>query len=129
MGLRPETKLWWSQSKRDFRIAERNHANRDYEVSVFYCEQAAQKALKALLLHRTSEMPPKIHNLVELGRLVGVGGRPMRDFLAELTPHYMITRYPDAAGAVTSELYSGRLSLRFLRGTKKVMEWCRSRLR
>jgi HEPN domain-containing protein len=65
---------------------------------------------------------------VELGRLAGVG-RPMRDFLAELTPHYMITRYPDAAGAVTSDLYNGRLSLRFLRGTKKVMEWCRSRLR
>lgn len=128
MSLRPETKLWWAQAKRDFRIAERNHANRDYEVSVFYCEQSAQKALKALLLHRTSQMPPKIHNLVELGRLVGIG-RPMRDFLADLTPHYMITRYPDAAGAVTSDLYNGRLSLRFLRGTKKVMEWCRTRLR
>lgn len=128
MALSSETKLWWAQAKRDFRIAERNHANRDYEVCVFYCEQAAQKALKALLLHRTSQMPPKIHNLVELGRLVGVAD-PMRDFLAELTPHYMITRYPDAAGAVTSDLYSGRLSLRFLRGTKKVMEWCRTRLR
>jgi HEPN domain-containing protein len=128
MALRPETRLWWSQAKRDFRIAERNHANRDYEVSVFYCEQAAQKALKALLLHRTSQMPPKIHNLVELGRLAGVD-RLMRDFLAELTPHYMITRYPDAAGAVTSELYNGRLSLRFLRGTRKVMAWCRNRLR
>jgi len=128
MALRPETKLWWSQARRDFRIAERNHANGDYEVSVSYCEQAVQKALKALLLHRTSRMPPKIHNLVELGRLVGVE-RSMRDFLAELTPHYMITRYPDAAGAVTSELYDGRLSLRFLRGTRKVMEWCRNRLR
>ena len=128
MVLSPEAKLWWAQAKRDFRIAERNHANHDYEVSVFYCEQAAQKALKGLLLHRTSQMPPKIHNLVELGRLIGVS-RPMRDFLAELTPHYMITRYPDAAGAVTSDLYNGRLSLRFLRGTKKVMEWCRSRLR
>ena len=128
MALSPETKLWWSQAKRDFRIAERNHANRDYEVSVFYCEQAALKALKALILHRTSQMPPKIHNLVELGRRVAIG-RPMRDFLAELTPHYMITRYPDAAGAVTSDLYNGRLSLRFLRGTKKVMDWCRTRLR
>lgn len=128
MALKPETRLWWSRPKRDFPIAEHNHANRDYEVSVFYCEQAAQKALKALLLHRTFRMPPKIHNLVELGRLAGVG-RPMREFLAELTPHYMITGYPDAAGAVTSELYNGRLSLRFLRGTKKVMDWCRNRLR
>ncbi|MGQ0797295.1 MAG: HEPN domain-containing protein [Methanobacteriota archaeon] len=73
MALRPETKHWWAQAKRDLRIAERNHANRDYEVSVSYCEQAAQKALKALLLRRTSQMPPTTHNLVELGRLVGVG--------------------------------------------------------
>ncbi len=128
MALRPETKLWWAQARRDFRIAERNHANRDYEVSVFFCEQAAQKALKALLLQHTDRMPPKIHNLAELGRLAGVG-RPMRDFLADLTPHYMMTRYPDAAGVVTSELYDGRTSLRFLRGTKQVMEWCRNRLR
>jgi len=128
MALSPETKLWWAQARRDFRIAQPNHASYDYEVSVFYCEQAAQKALKALLLHRTSQMPPKIHNLIELGRLAGVG-RPMREFLAELTPHYMITRYPDAAGAVTSDLHNGRVSLRFLRGTKTVMDWCRSRLR
>jgi len=128
MALSPETKLWWAQARRDFRIAQPNHASHDYEVSVFYCEQAAQKALKALLLHRTSQMPPKIHNLIELGRLAGVG-RPMREFLAELTPHYMITRYPDAAGAVTSDLHNGRVSLRFLRGTKTVMDWCRSRLR
>jgi len=128
MALRPEAKLWWAQARRDFRIAAHSHASRDYEVSVFFCEQAAQKALKALLLQRTSRMPPKIHNLVELGRMAGVD-RETRDFLADLTPHYMMTRYPDAAGVVTSELYDGRISLRFLRGTKKVMEWCRNRLR
>lgn len=128
MALRPEARLWWDQAKRDFRIAERNHASRDYEAAVFFSEQATQKSLKALLLHRTSRMPPKIHNLVELGRLAGVDSA-MRDFLADLTPHYMLTRYPDVAGAVTSELYDGRTSLRFLRGTKKVMEWCRKRLR
>lgn len=128
MALRPETKLWWAQAKRDMKIAEANHADRNYEASVFFCEQATQKALKALILHRTSKAPPKIHNLSELGRLVGMEVR-MMDFLAELTPHYMITRYPDAAGAVTTELYNGRISLRFLRGTKKVLAWCRSRLR
>ena len=95
---------------------------------MFYCEQAAQKALKAVLLHRTSRPPPKIHNLVELGRLLGVDPATAA-FLAQLTPHYMTTRYPDAAGAVTSQLYDGRTSLRFLRGTRKVLAWCRSRLR
>lgn len=126
--MRSEARLWWEQARRDLRIAEHNHASRDYEACVFYCEQACQKALKALLLHRTDEPLPRIHNLVELGRLVGVDGR-MSVFLAQLTPHYMIARYPDAAGAVTTELYDGWMSRRFLNGSKEVLAWCRKRLR
>ncbi len=99
MALRFETSLWWEQAKRDLRIAEHNHANGYYEACVFFCEQATQKALKALLMHITGKPLPKIHNLVELGRLVGVDDE-MSVFLGRLTPHYMIARYPDAAGAV-----------------------------
>lgn len=128
MAMRPETRLWWEQSKRDLKIAEHNHARGDYEAAVFFCEQAAQKALKALLMHHTSRPIPKIHNLVELGRLVGIDDQ-LSLFLAQLTPHYMISRYPDAAGAVTNEIYDGRMSLLFVRGTKKVLEWCRKGLR
>jgi HEPN domain-containing protein len=127
MAMRPETRLWWEQAKRDLKIAEHNHGSRDYEACVFFCEQAAQKALKALLMHRTDEPLPRIHNLVELGRLAGVDGR-MSVFLGQLTPHYMIARYPDAAGAVTTELYDGWMSRRFLLGTKEVLEWCKRRL-
>jgi HEPN domain-containing protein len=124
----PETRLWWEQARRDLRVAEKNHAAKDYDVAVFFSEQSVQKALKALLLHRTSRMPPKTHNLVRLGELAGVD-HGMSQFLAELAPHYIRTRYPDAAGQVTNKLYRGRLSLHFLRGAQKVMKWCRSRLR
>ena len=109
-------------------LARRNHEHRDYDAAVFFCEQAAQKALKALVLHRTNQPPPKIHNLVTLGKMVGVDDQ-MSEFLAALAPQYMRTRYPDAAGEVTTALFDGRISLSFLRGTKKVMTWCRNRLR
>src|SRR3989442_4130644 len=94
MAVRRETRLWWEQAKRDFGVAQRNHANRDYDVAVFLCEQAVQKALKAVIIHMTDREPPKIRNLVELGRLAGVP-KSMGDFMAELSPHYMLTRYPD----------------------------------
>ena len=126
--LRPETRLWWEQAKRDFRVAKRTHASRDYDVAVFYCEQAVQKALKAVILHRTAQPPPRIHNLVTLGKMVGVA-EPMSEFLATLAPQYMRTGYPDAAGDVTTALFDGKISLSFLRGTEKVMTWCRNRLR
>ncbi|TLZ58993.1 MAG: HEPN domain-containing protein [Methanobacteriota archaeon] len=128
MAIRPETKVWWGQAQRDFAIARLTHGERAYDAAVFFCEQASQKALKALILHRTAKMPPRIHNLPELGRLVGVPAKLSR-FLAELQPHYIRTRYPDAAGAVTNKIYDGRLSLHFQRGTEKVLDWVRSRLR
>lgn len=128
MALRFEVRLWWAQARRDLRIGERNHQHRDYEAAVFYCEQSVEKALKALLMHRTGTPAPRIHNLPELGRLAGVDQATLQ-FLTDLTPHYMISRYPDAAGAVTKDLYDGRMSLRFLRGSKEVLSWCRRRLR
>ncbi len=126
--MRQEAKLWWTQSKRDMKIAEHNHERRDYEASVFFCEQAVQKAIKALLIHRTQKAPPKIRNLVELGKMVGCD-KKMLDFLSGLAPHYMMTRYPDAAGVPTTEIYDGRMSRMFLRGAKRVIAWCRNRLR
>jgi len=126
--LRFEVRLWWAQARRDLRIGERNHAHRDYEAAVFYCEQAVEKALKALLMHRTGTPAPRIHSLPELGRLVRIDPK-MLPFLTDLAPHYMVSRYPDAAGVVTKDLYDGRISLRFLRGSKEVLSWCRRRLR
>ncbi|HEV8594901.1 MAG TPA: HEPN domain-containing protein [Thermoplasmata archaeon] len=128
MALRPETKVWWGQARRDLALASMNHALRNYDAAVFFSEQAAQKALKALLLHKTGAPPPRIHNLRELGRLAGVDAETLR-FLVELTPHYILTRYPDAAGQVTNKLYDGRMSSRFLKKTERLMEWVRKRLR
>src|SRR3972149_4149875 len=42
---------------------------------------------------------------------------------------YLVSRYPEAAGAMTSDLYDGGISLRFLRGTVRMLTWCRNRLR
>ena len=40
-----------------------------------------------------------------------------------------VVHFKDAAGAVTKDLYDGRISLKFLRGSKEVLTWCRRRLR
>src|SRR6266545_500842 len=119
--VRPEAKLWWDQARRDFQVGQRNHSARDYDFAVFLFEQATQKALKSLIIHRTGNPPPRVHNLVRLGDIVGIEPG-FRAFLENLTPHYVLTRYPDAARAVTKSLYDGRTSLTFLRGTQKVMK-------
>ena len=126
--MRPEAELWWKQARRDYRTARNCHASRDYYAAVFFCQQAVEKALKAAVVHRVRELPPRTHNLVELGDLVSVPSRT-RTFLMELTPQYVVTRYPDAAGGPIDALYNGYLSRGILTRTQGLIRWVGTRLR
>ncbi len=125
--MRPEAELWWTQSKRDFRTARNCHASRDYYAAVFFCHQAVEKALKAAVVELARELPPRTHNLLQLGERLKTSKR-IRGFLMELTPEYVITRYPDAAGGPIDALYDGHISRRVLTRTQEVLRWVGGRL-
>ena len=71
----------------------------DYRDVAFHCQQAAEKALKALIVHRTRERPPYVHNLRELLSLVSdfAPPAPVIEAMLALNPHYRATRYPGVA--------------------------------
>jgi len=53
---------------------------------------------------------PKIHNLLELVEGLRDGGLPVNevmDYLRDLDSYYLVSRFPDAANGVPSEVYSG----------------------
>ncbi|HKZ63314.1 MAG TPA: HEPN domain-containing protein [Thermoplasmata archaeon] len=126
--MRPEAELWWTQSKRDYRTAKNCHASRDHYAAVFFSQQAVEKALKAAVVEVARELPPRTHNLVQLGEQLRAPTR-IRAFLMDLTPEYVITRYPDAAGGPIDDLYDGRISRRVLTRTQEVLQWVGRRLR
>lgn len=104
--MRPETTDFLKQARADFETATRNIGIDCFYASVFFSQQAAEKALKALHIERLREIP-KTHNLLELGRALGLG----EDQLAaarELNPEYVVTRCPDAANGVPAEMYDKR---------------------
>jgi HEPN domain-containing protein len=76
---------------------------------LFCCQQAVEKALKAVIVRRTGEFPPRVHNLVRLAQVAEIesDGERLR-FLGELSGYYIQSRYPEeikAAGeAITQEL-------------------------
>jgi HEPN domain-containing protein len=96
------------QARRDLDAARHLKESRDWFASVFWCHQVAEKALKALLIAWGKAV--RGHNLLELARLVEgelgvqVPGDVMR-CIRYLNPHYMISRYPDAANGLPYELY------------------------
>ena len=64
--MRKETKNWWEQAKKDLKAAKINYENKVYYVASFLSQQAAEKALKALLLESEQKIP-KVHLLLAEG--------------------------------------------------------------
>ena len=73
----------------------------------FDASQAAEKAIKAILVNRSTPVP-KTHSIAELLRLAASAGIPIPDDLIEasrLTYYAVTTRYPGITEEVTKEEY------------------------
>ena len=87
------------------------------------CQQAVEKAFKAIWIQRFREMPPKTHDLVELAERLSVPA----DFstaLRDINPAYATARYPDAANGLPSRAFDEKIAQRHLEGAERVMDWC-----
>lgn len=125
--MREETTLWWSQSKHDALTALHAHEAKDYYAAVFWSHQAVEKALKAVVIETKRKLPPRTPNLLDLAKGAGLPPR-FHSFIRELSPQYLVSRYPDAAGAAPADLYDGRVSRIFLRKSEEVRKWAGRRL-
>lgn len=73
------------------------------ETLAYHAQQAAEKALKAVLLHATRETPPRTHDVVLLCDLAREAGHaPPVDAAAaqRLTEYAVLTRYPADLGEI-----------------------------
>lgn len=93
--MQPAPERWWAYAERDLDTAQALLGTERWEAVSFFAQQAVEKAFKALLVQCGEESPPRIHDLVVLGRRVGAPSTLERDF-NELTRAYVMTRYPDA---------------------------------
>jgi len=66
--MREEAINWWEQALKDLEIAKKNLDIESFYVSAFLSQQATEKALKALYIHRLRDTPGKTHSLLHLGR-------------------------------------------------------------
>ncbi|MBI4560024.1 MAG: HEPN domain-containing protein, partial [Candidatus Hydrogenedentes bacterium] len=83
-------KRWAEQAQYDLETARAMLASHRYHYVLFCCQQAIEKALKALIAEQTREMPPRIHNLLKLAELAKVELEIKRKyFLEELSAYYI----------------------------------------
>lgn len=125
--MRKEIENWWKQGKNDVEKAKVLFTSKNYDGASFFCQQAVEKTLKALILYKSKEKNTEGHSLIYLGKLAGI---PEHFFsgLKKLSPQYFISRYPDVTEEVPYELYDEKLAKEFMGIAEEVVKWIEKRL-
>lgn len=115
------------QADRDLQNAKKNLDMEIYEVSSFLAQQSVEKFLKSLWMYIHKENFPATHTLIKLGDGVDIPGK-LKHNLANLTPDYTVSRYPDAANGVPYELYDRETAEAKLVLAEEVISWVKEKM-
>ncbi len=126
--MRREVSLWIDQASKDLEVAQKNMILQEYHVVAFYCQQAVEKALKALFIHIKKESSGATHSLIYLASSVSVPER-FFDFLRGLAPEFIASRYPDASDEVPYKLYSENMVRVYLDRSDELLKWISSQMK
>jgi HEPN domain-containing protein len=124
--MRKEVSRLWEQALEDLDTAKKLIEVEKHYASVFFSEQAAEKALKALFIEK-KRRAEFTHDLTELAEKLNAP-EDVYEAAAELSPDYTITRYPNAANAVPAKLYTRKSAEIHFEYGMKVIEWVRKEL-
>ncbi|MBI2582551.1 HEPN domain-containing protein [Candidatus Woesearchaeota archaeon] len=124
--MRKETKNWWEQAKEDLKAAKINYDNKVYYVASFLSQQAAEKALKALLLELEQKIP-KVHDLVFLAKK-SQAPQGLIDQCDELTWVYIETRYPDFSGENPHHQFTKDTAKEHLSIAEEILAWVEKKI-
>lgn len=124
--MREEIRNTWRQAQEDFETARVTIGVGRFYASVFFSQQAAEKALNTHYMTVRNELP-MTHNLVALCRDLQAPER-INAAARQLNPDYLTTRYTDAANGVPAEMYDQQSAQMHLDLAKEVVEWVQSKL-
>jgi HEPN domain-containing protein len=126
--MRAETHPWWRQAQADITLARATLEGGHAYSAAWFCQQAAEKGLKALYIEQRLRMPPRTHDLDYLGRETGVPAAIAAD-LRVLNPTFDIARYPDpTTGLAPVDRVSMQEGADHLVMAERIMQWIGSKL-
>jgi HEPN domain-containing protein len=123
--MRKEASDWLEQAKEDFKTAKLNIKIKRYYASVFFSQQAGEKALKALYIEAKRRYPRRKHNMLNLAESLKAP-KHVKEACMELNPEYVVTRYPNAAKGIPEKMYSKKSAETHLNHAKVILKWVES---
>ncbi|PZA08916.1 HEPN domain-containing protein [Meiothermus sp. Pnk-1] len=124
--MRVEAERLLLQAQEDLASARVLFQGARFYAAAFFGQQTAEKALKALYIERFLKLP-RTHDLIELAEALGAE-TGLLEQARLLTPDYLLTRYPDAAGTVPARLYRQDEARDRLEAAKEILQWVESQL-
>ena len=132
MRMREESRRWLDEALWDLETAKILHRNARYNAACFYAQQAAEKAVKALLYGlNEASWGHSIRILLEryIERTEDDEAKPLLSDARELDRHYIPSRYPNAHPSGTAyEAYDQKTSENAIKASEKIIEFASKRL-
>ena len=128
--MSPEEKIehWLDIAEYDLETAVAMQNSGRYLYTVFMCQQALEKLLKAIHIHQKGEEAPRTHNLLRLLELLQLPQKPEHlQTMGQLNAYYIKGRYPVYKQKL-SQMLDKKTSQTFLDETQEIFEWLKSRL-
>jgi HEPN domain-containing protein len=115
-----KVQYWIDIADYDMKTASSMHKAGRYLYSVFMCQQAVEKILKAIFIKNKKQEPPFSHNLIYIHSLLDIKLKaPHVQLLGKLTAYYIEGRYPSYKEYL-SGLISKKVSSVTLKETKEL---------
>ena len=129
--MKPKTESWLNIAQDDYEVAGQLFKNKKYLYCLFFCQQAIEKAIKAVYYERNEETPPRKHNLTSLAEDAGILEELERldgDLLDTLSQYYIESRYTEDRDALARKCTKA-FAENILKKTEAVFGWLKDRLR
>jgi HEPN domain-containing protein len=101
-----------------------------YLDMAFFCNQIAEKSLKAVVASVTEEIPPKTHDLHKLAKLGDIHGQlsdGQRLFLDDISKYQIEARYPETKERI-AEILTDKKCIQILDETEGFLCWIKKLL-
>ena len=124
--MKEEVKRWMKKSKSDLKHAKSSLKNKDFDWAQVASQQAAEKALKAVCLHKGVGLI-KVHDLTILARKLNAPNDVLEN-CGLLNPFYTASRYPDVEEETDKESEE-TAAKDAIKAAGKLIKWCKEQIK
>lgn len=118
-----EAEELWAQARADFATASLLREASCYYAAVFFSQQSAEKALKAISIEAFHKKQ-KGHNLIAIADYLQAP-LDIMNCAAELNADYLAALYPEACGGVPCQQYDQNSANLHLGCAERIVRWAR----